>query len=360
MALQMGDIAPDFEADTTFLLATRDPLISHCPHGGKHALGGAMKCHSIARRRMLAWLALLCSTGLAQVAGAAELVVDCNDPKKLNSINAALAQVGKQGPNIIRISGTCNEAVSIENFNQITLVGNPGASINDPTPAGPGFAVVDISSSDRVALRTLTVNGGAIGVVCRYGATCRLEDVTVQGAETGAFLGSGSHMILLGNTVLQNNSILGLAVARGSSARTDPLVEGGPGPMIRNNATGVTVVDNGTLDAIQLTVQGNSPGHGISADLSGVVRLGNATISGNAGHGVNLRGSMLRVNGVVVIAGNGGSGVRVGNLSIARFLADQTITGNGQPDVNCASTTAVTQGTGNLGGGTTNCVEPQP
>jgi hypothetical protein len=91
--------------------------------------------------------------------------------------------------------------------------------------------------------------------------------------------------------------------------------------------------------------------------------------TGSKQHGVALsrralylRSSTAAVTGAT-ITGNTTNGVVVANLSFATFTAGNTITSNGSPDIDCASTTAVTIGatsSTNTGGDTTDCVEPAP
>jgi hypothetical protein len=261
------------------------------------------------------------------VAGAADILVNCDNPIHHNSINGALAVIRKEGPNTILVSGTCNEHVLIEDFDRLTLTGNPTATINAPTEGAP---VVSILSSDHIELRRLTINGGINGAVCGNYSTCTLRHVTVQGATAfGVQIGPASSVLLRDNTVIQNNG-----------------------------ADGVRLEDNSTVSARgSVTIQNNVE-DGINADQGSSVRLAGTNISGNGNAGVVLRSSTLIV-ATATIAGNAVHGVAVLGLSRARFGGSNVITGNGQPDVNCLSANVLTSGTDNLGGGTTNCVDDQ-
>jgi hypothetical protein len=61
-----------------------------------------------------------------------------------------------------------------------------------------------------------------------------------------------------------------------------------------------------------------------------------------------------------VVTGNGGNGVFLRDLSFGFMgVGGATITGNGDLDVNCAAQFPATRGAlTDIGGGTTNCVEP--
>ncbi len=100
-------------------------------------------------------LPLVAMFGICAVAQAAIVNVNCNANKN-NSINVALGKLNKRGPNTVRVSGNCNEAVVIDGFDRLTLEGNPTATINDPTPSpDPDLedtTVVDIQDSDHVNL----------------------------------------------------------------------------------------------------------------------------------------------------------------------------------------------------------------
>ena len=251
----------------------------------------------------------------AGLAYAADVTVECNKKKTTNftSINTALATLAKQGPNTIHVSGPCKEAVVIDGFDNLTLIAaGPGTSISDPTPSNlEDNDVVDILESRNVTVQGFTINGGVEGVACFQFSVCYLRELTVQGAsDSGVFFGRSSGF-----------------------------------------------VDNSTITG--------SSGNGVSAQGS-VVRLqGGNTINANGANGVVLRNtSTLAISGADTITANGGNGVALGHLSFLRMGA-ATISGNAAPDVNCSVTTAKTQGTGgsatpNLGGGTTNCTEPAP
>ncbi len=287
----------------------------------------------------------------------ATVTVDCNDGKK---INAALARLRKQGPNTVKVKGTCNESVSIDGFKLLTLIAEPGASINDPTPSIPDDNdVVDIFNSSEVTLQGFAINGGNIGVSCFAYTTCRLVDIHVQGAAIGIAL-SRTSAFILGNSVIENN-VVGVILIAASNLGIANSIFGGAGPVIQNNGDdGVRLFDNSSM-ALTSTIQNNA-GDGIDANTGSSVRLANAVLTGNGGNGVRVRASVARFSGSNTINGNLGNGVLLQQLSFATFESGgTTITGNASPDVRCASSTAATVGaTTNIGGGTTNCTEPAP
>ena len=95
-----------------------------------------------------------------------------------------------------------------------------------------------------------------------------------------------------------------------------------------------------------------------------------STVTGNGGNGINVIGhSTLQLgfggngNGGPgsSITNNSGAGIMVKDLSFANFLDGVTnvVTGNGgAKDVICNPQFPATRGVTNIGGGTTNCIEP--
>lgn len=290
---------------------------------------------------------------LGSAAYAKDVSVDCNDPKKNNSIQAALDKLDKQGPHTITVSGACFEFVAIRDFDLLNLVAKPGASINDPTPAAPPpqNIVLTINTSRMVLVDGFTINGGFNGIGCFAFASCSLRNNTVQGAADWAVLiGRHSSAELFNNTI--QNSAGGLRVSfggadvvmfggtiQGISSTTDPndpgflgysaiqvsqgtslrIALGGPPPALIQNNTfdGVVVTGNSTFELFQGAVQ----------------------ISANGGSGIVLdNGSVLEMGGGNIITNNSGNGVRVGESSFAFIPSNTTLNGNAEPQVVCAGT----------------------
>lgn len=317
-------------------------------------------------------LVSLIALALALSASATTVAVNCN-AKKDNSITAALASLVKQGPHTINITGTCNENVFIENFDDVTLAGSGGASINF-VPGPDNYQVIGISRSRSVTIHDLIINGGETeGIACFFHSHCVFYNLTVQGSAGSGITFARSNGTIGDNTVLQNN-FTGATVIRNSHVRFGAYPANGGVTVINNgNATdggvGIHVDDQSYVDLFFSTVQGNAFGNGITVNFNSFVGLGKSTVTGNGGAGVFVGpSSTLRLRpglGPNVITANGGSGVFLSHLSFLQINGLRTISGNGAPDVNCARSTAKTQGTGgsatpNLGGGATNCTEPAP
>jgi hypothetical protein len=168
---------------------------------------------------------------------------------------------------------------------------------------------------------------------------------------------TGSLLFLSG--ILQNNASDGLDVAQFANVNaTGVILEG-------NQGFGADVRAHSTLIAINTTVQSNISGGMLAIDNSTIIPFG-GTIRNNGADGIQVSAASL-VRFVFgnnsIVTNNSRSGVDVDDLSFARFTpGGQTITGNnvggGSFDVTCRPQFSATRGVANIGGGTTNCVEP--
>jgi len=297
---------------------------------------------------------------LTVVAEGADLKVNCS---KGGTIGAAIAKISAHsplGPNQITVTGACHENVSVNSLDNLTLQASPaGASISDAS--GGTLDTVAIGDAQRFAMNGFTVNGS---VDCFENAVCRTQGNTIQNSQVGYGLRySRAH----GNSVsdvIQNNNGEGVVVANDSRV---VLVD----DTLQNNA------DNGaSVNAALLVLQNNlttttitnNANNGVLARDHATVRLSVANINGNNNNGVMLlEDAVLRLDFVAPavnsITNNGNSGVHVGDQSFAFFPGSSAVvTGNlSGIDVVCSGQFPATRGAlTNLGGGTTNCVEPAP
>jgi len=290
----------------------------------------------------------------ANVVGAATVFVNCGGKAGLTSIGAALKAVQNAGPSTIKVSGACRENVVIQSLDRLTLKAVNGASISDAS--GGTLDVVAVDDSQDVAINGFTVNAGSgdaiNGIHCGDFSVCRLSGNLVQGASGGAGLAvfGGAEAALDGDT-FQNNGI-GLQSVSGAKVRSALLGR----PFIsRQNGQGIRVVRGALVNGLA-TVEHNS--QGVVVRFNSTLDLSNGSISNNEVVGVDVgEGSAARFT-PASITNNGGPGVLIHDLSMVTFDG-ATVTGNGGgTDVDCEPQFAVTRGTGDLGGGTTNCVEP--
>lgn len=282
-------------------------------------------------------------------AAGSNLLVDCSNPKaKITTITQALSQITKEGPNTITVSGACNESVIIDGFEDLLLLANAGASINDPTPSNPddNDGIDIIGQSRRVTVQGFIINGGSVGILCGGSSQCTLNNDTVQGASFAAVKvgegGSGT----LNNDTLQN-SFFGLLVQFGGKAD----ISGGT--IAGNSDIGLFARDQGLLilrSPVQVLNNGTDGADGIHAHDNSTVFLDNGpiTISGSGGNGVGVdQGSVVTVGSHTTITGNGGTGVIVGALSSASIPSTANVSGNTvSPQAICGDHFSVVQSGG--------------
>jgi hypothetical protein len=305
----------------------------------------------------------LCASALFLLIGstahAVTLSVNCASTKgnSSSSIGAALKALknfDSLGPNTINVSGACVENVVIQGMDRLTLNAVNGASIRDAS--GGTLHVVLIADSRDVTINNFTINGGNNGITCSDGSLCRLNANTVLNAgNDGVAVLTISQAVVIGGTV-QGSGGTGIDVLDGSSAQVT-------GVMIVNNpGSGIQVLGHSFI--ITNSTMANNGGSGIFVTHNGTLRCTGCQITGNAILGVIIRrDSSARFSGPFVVTGNTGGGILLTESSSAYFAGGAgTVTGNpGGLDVFCGSSfTTAKQATFNIGGGTTNCVEPSP
>lgn len=294
--------------------------------------------------------------------------VNCQ-AKKDNSINAALGSLTKQGPHTVNISGTCTEAVVIDHFDDVSLVGTPGASINLPADPTGATTVISVTNSRNVQVHDITVNGGGNGISCFLFSDCAIYNITVQGAAGVGVVFARSTGVVGDNAIVQNNGI-GVEAIRNSHVRIGAFPANG-GATITNNGNptdggiGVLIDDASYVDMFFSTVSNTVAGSGVHMQFASFLGVFDSHIVNNQDQGIFAGPqSTVRFRGGSTgnfVTGNAGAGITLSHLTFLQVGGIRTISGNGGgTDVVCAKQTAKTQGTTNLGGGTTNCVEPAP
>src|ERR1039458_9801934 len=84
------------------------------------------------------------------------IVVDCGAGQ---SLNRTLAKMDKFEPATVRVKGTCTEYVLIDGFNDLTLKGVQGATLQQPsTNPQPNSYVLSIRASRGVTVSGLAVH----------------------------------------------------------------------------------------------------------------------------------------------------------------------------------------------------------
>ncbi len=281
-----------------------------------------------------------------------EIKFDCNNSTH-RTLSNFLSTLQTNQLTTVRVSGTCNENLRITGINRLTLLGAPGATINDAS-GGTDFVVVatNVLTFD---FEGFTINGGAAGFGCISHSTCLLAGNTIQNSLGPGVLVNRSDAILQGDTV-QSNAGRGVSTLNGANVTL-------AGETVQNNGAAGVFAGFGTNLNVQFsTVTGNGGAAGIRVVEHSTLRLIDSTISGNFTNGVTLEtasaGAFDNFGAGSTITANAGAGVVVGDLSFADFSnGPNTISGNfGGLDVACVGQVAITlSATTLIGGGTTNC-----
>jgi len=248
----------------------------------------------------------------AMAAGPVVVAVDCDKGKSINDKVTGL-DVDKEY--IVQVSGTCNEAVLIANFEGVSLqlVGNPTATLNNP--GVPGAPVVNVVESRQVTISGLTINGATRMTNCR---NCFFNNNIVNSPATGI-------------TFFQSQGVM-----QGNKIYITPTPQLGP------VGVGVSALSDVGIFGNEIHGLGAPPvGLGISVNLSSQVRIsGGVTAAAIDGFttGIVVRdGSGLLSGGplqcgtpstVCISVNNNVQGARI--TSANALLGGMTFDGNGQ------------------------------
>jgi len=341
-------------------------------------------------------LALLC---LAVPVHAANVTVSCpgGSAGTYPSITTALSAIGVIGPSTITVTGTCNETVGLFNARSITIVAGAGGATIIGMQGNDAF---DISLSQDITLGNLEIRGNAAsssggGVVIFENSQVNIVGCNIHDNPDFGVLVNRDSQAFLRNTTIQNNPGDALDVHDDSSADV-------AGTTIQNNGFGVDVatrsgvifrqhnliLNNGdfgifatdscrvgvlTADPAFFTtisghnvngigagdqtivrmegphaIQGNGSAcptdptcGGIFAIRNATLNLSSANISGNQGSGIAVEQLADVLLDNTTVSNNTGDGVHIRRISVAQFIAANTVTGNGGASVSCDTTSLV-------------------
>ncbi len=290
---------------------------------------------------------------LGSTAQAATLWVHCGATTGLTSISAAIKALqsleSERPTNTINVSGACHDNVVIQSMDRLTLNAVNGASITDAS--GGTLDVIRIADSRGISINNFTINGGDNGIECSDQSACRLSGNTVQGANIGILANVLAQAVVSGGTA-RNNGV-GLAILNGSNAQAGDTT-------IQNNALAIDVRFHSSL-VTNATVTNNTVNGGAFVATNGTLHCNGCQFTGNGGGPAVLlrRDSSATFQGAYAITGNSGGGVLITEVSSALFFPGAVVGNTGGLDVFCGASFTTGKGaTINIGGGTTNCVEP--
>ena len=140
-------------------------------------------------------------------------VVDCD---RGQSLNRTLSKMEKFEPATVKFKGTCNEYVEIDGFDNLTVNGLPGATIQQPatnTPTGAIY-VVRVAAARGVTLSGFTVQSlpsAFSAIAIERGSTdVLLENITTDGS-WGIVIDPASQVWLTGVNVNITSGFAGIS-----------------------------------------------------------------------------------------------------------------------------------------------------
>jgi len=296
-------------------------------------------------------------------------VVDCD---KGQSLNSTLAKVKKDGPATVLVKGTCTEYVLISGFEDLTLIGEPGATLVQPStvPNNLLLTLLRIDASRSVLIDGLTVLSTPSGLapvgIGKSSVDVRLRNLTIQGGNPGIIVFENSQVSIAHVTVenpgyaavgVYDASDVHIELCRFDNSTGDPWHEGLDvgaahvtmyGTTIRNmqvglHASGTGVIDvnffnayypgGGNTDVVLENPAGTNF-YGAWIENGSSLLLGSAKLritnagqswGGESGGVFVSGGATLNAGGNLIISGSQGQGILVSNNSFAS-LAGSSIT----------------------------------
>ena len=299
----------------------------------------------------------------AAFSASADTKVDCN---KGESINTALSKLKKSGPNVVSVSGTCTEDISIVGFDDLSLVADGAAVLNPATAtsrrvilvnssrlvsidgftmtlsnAVPQTWVAEFNGSSGCSIANMSITGGG-GIRLQRSSNVNITDVAMHNAVIGIIVGNACQADIRGVTIENTPPSfgnVGIAVFSGSTAFVE-------GTTVSGYSTGVTagggqffVPGTSIFDtAREVVIQNNRIG--VSANAHGLVQFSAATRVVNNGNGGDLTGGIVITGGsftalagnpalgVVEISNNNGQGVLVLNNGLSSITGSSAFVAN--------------------------------
>jgi len=293
--------------------------------------------------------------------------VNCSEGQ---SLNLTLATLLKFLPATVTIQGTCTEYVLIQGFDNLTLTGAPGATLQQPGTNPPSSSpyVLSIKASRNVtvsgvAVRSLPSAFSSIGIGGGSNQV-RLQDVTTDGS-WGIVVYEASQVWLVRATVNITSGFAGISAFDKSDVHiVDGLIERPAnsnfnagilaasghvtmqGMTIRDMQQGISIGNSGSVDLVNFdstaagidVIVDNPSGTNFNGALvlgssslnlsSAKLRINNAgqPYGGDSGAVFVGSGSTLNASSSLVVTNSRGQGVIVSNDSHAQ-LGNSSITG---------------------------------
>ena len=166
-----------------------------------------------------------------------DIKLTCGGSKTLGKL---LAKLNPEKAHTIRVSGVCNENVSIVDFQHLILITDDGASITDAS--GGALPVVDVEYTTSFEMSGFTIDGGSPGVICANNSSCVFANNTIQNAgDDGVYISQSK--ALFDGDVIQNTAGNGIRIISASAVTANGV------SLLNNAANGAMVNYNSTLNA---------------------------------------------------------------------------------------------------------------
>jgi hypothetical protein len=297
-------------------------------------------------------LVLALPSSLAFAAGA---TVDCSGatPGAFTTITAALASLPAAGPNSISVTGTCHENVVMFGRTDLTIFGNPTATV---VPGNPNGHLLAIAGSQRVGIQNITFDGGR-GAIVNDNSRVDLTSVTIQNSlgigltsidslvhiadstvtastRSGISIGGGTFYVDsdVTGTSVTNNGRVGISVLTGHLILNggDGVTPGTENVIANNGSVGVAVANSAEADINgDNRITGNQGSFGLEVIHTSTVLMSDGTISSNAGIGVHCgETSHCEWSGATKIDSNGKGGMEITDHSDAYIDGGIDVSGN--------------------------------
>jgi parallel beta helix pectate lyase-like protein len=282
-----------------------------------------MKLCASGQKLLLGILSLL----LIPVAAHADNVtVGCpgGTPGDFPSITAALAAIPNTGPNFIFVSGTCTENVLVVSRTQLTIIGNPTATIQ---PANPNGRLLNIFSSQNVTIDSIVFDGG-FGVLVNRNSTAQLENITVQNSSNQGIRAIDS-VVHIFNSVVQNNTGSGIVVSGGSfSVDSGVTITHNGNNGIGASTTHLALNGGDGTPGSENIISNNTRGGVVGANNAEVDINSDTRIINNGTFGVEILHTSTLIMSDGLISGNGKVGAHIGETSHGEFAGTTHINNN--------------------------------
>ncbi len=275
-----------------------------------------------------------------------DIKLNCTSSRKKDTLSGLLANLNPDHPYTIRISGACQDNVTILSFTDLTLIAEPGASITDGS--GGLSPVIQVGRTTAFEMQGFTINGQAVW--CVDNSTCFFSGNTFQDSTDEGVSVDQSSADFIGDTS-QHNAGPGFRITDAAVVNMDTV------SLVNNGGNGAFVGYGSTAVVGNSTALHNG-GQGFRVSTHSLISLGGSNVSNNGQDGVFVQVGSEGTFAENTINGNGQAGVRVRDLSMVTFPGGSDVTGNlGGTDVVCEGQFGAARDTAtSINGGTSNCI----